>query len=313
MRVLIPGGSGQVGTILARRLHAQGHEVTVLSRYPQTMPWRSLPWDGASPGTWAYLLDSTDVVINLAGRSVDCRYTEPNRAQILRSRIESTHVLGECIARAKTPPSLWLNASTATIYRHAYERPQDDITGELGGKEPNAPFTWRFSIDVATKWEDAFFSANTPNTRKVALRSAMTMSPDPGGVFSVLSRLVKLGLGGTAGSGDQYVSWIHHRDFTRAIDFLIEHEELDGPINLCSPHPLPNNEFMSELRKAWGQSIGLPAKEWMIEFGAFFLRTESELILKSRRVIPTRLINAGFDFQFPTWPEAAQHLVKDAR
>jgi uncharacterized protein (TIGR01777 family) len=307
-RILIPGGSGQVGSILARRFHAQGHEVTVLSRYPQNMPWRTLPWDGETAGVWTHLLNATDIVINLAGRSVDCRYTESNRAQILRSRLDSTRIIGEAIAVAATPPKLWLNASTATIYKHSMDRDQDELSGEIGDALP-----WNFSIDVATKWEEAFFAARTPQTRKVALRSAMTMSPDAGGVFSVLSRLVRLGLGGAAGSGEQFVSWLHHRDFTRAIDFLIDHEELEGAVNLCSPHPLPNREFMAQLREAWQQPFGLPAQAWMVEVGAFFLRTESELILKSRRVVPTRLLEAGFHFQYPNWREAAQQLVADAR
>jgi len=313
LRILIPGGAGQVGTFLARRFHAQGHEVTVLSRYPRNMQWRTLPWDGESAGAWAHLLDNTDVVINLAGRSVDCRYTRANRAQILRSRLDSTRILGQCIATAKTPPRLWLNASTATIYCHSLDEDQDDIWGELGGDEANAPSTWRFSIDVATQWEDTFFAARTPHTRKVALRSAMTMSPDKGGVFDVLSKLARFGLGGTVGSGNQYVSWIHHRDFTRAVDFLIEREDLEGAVNLSSPNPLPYRDFMKTLRGAWGQSIGLPATEWMLEIAAFFLRTESELVLKSRRVIPTRLLHAGFEFQFSDWQDAAKHLVADAR
>ncbi|MBM3763027.1 MAG: TIGR01777 family protein [Acidobacteria bacterium] len=308
LRILIPGGSGQVGTILARRFHAQGHEVTVLSRYPQNMQWRTLPWDGESAGVWAHLLDSTDIVINLAGRSVHCRYTESNKAQILRSRLDSTRILGQAIASASNPPRLWLNASTATIYRHSIDQPQDDLTGEIGD-----PGSWGFSIEVATQWEQAFNAAHTPNTRKIALRSAMTMSPDPGGVFSVLSRLVKLGLGGTNGPGKQYVSWVHHRDFTRAIDFLIEHEELSGPINISSPNPLPNAEFMAALRTAWQQSIGLPATKWMLEIGAFLMRTETELILKSRRVVPTRLLNAGFEFLHADWPTAARQLVNDSR
>ncbi|MEO5951025.1 MAG: DUF1731 domain-containing protein, partial [Chloroflexia bacterium] len=170
-----------------------------------------------------------------------------------------------------------------------------------------------FSIDVATQWERAVFDSTTPKTRKVALRSAMTMSPDSGGIFDWLSMLVRFGLGGANGTGNQYVTWVHHRDFTRAIDFLIEREDLDGPINICSPNPLPNREFMAALRSAWGQRLGLPATKWMLEIGAFFLRTETELILKSRRVIPTRLLNAGFEFQQPDWSAAAINLVKNMR
>jgi hypothetical protein len=202
-----------------------------------------------------------------------------------------------------------MNASTATIYRHALDRPMDEATGEIGGRECDVPSTWRFSIDVATGWEQSFFSANTPNTRRIALRSAMTMSPDPGGVFCQLLRLVRFGLGGTAGSGQQFVSWIHDTDFLRSIDYLIAHEELDGPINLAAPNPLPNREFMQALRQAAGAATGLPSTRFMLELGAWFLRTETELILKSRRVIPGRLLQSGFNFQFPEWESAARDLV----
>jgi len=202
-----------------------------------------------------------------------------------------------------------MNASTATIYRHALDRPMDEATGELGGIEPNAPSTWRFSIDVATSWEREFFAAVTPGTRKIALRSAIIMSPDQGGPFAILSKLVRAGLGGKAASGRHFVSWIHDADFVRAIDFLIAQEQLNGCINVSSPGPLPNGEFMRALRKAWGIPIGFPATKWMLEVGAFLLRTETELILKSRRVVPQRLQDAGFDFRFSDWPSAARDLV----
>jgi uncharacterized protein (TIGR01777 family) len=202
-----------------------------------------------------------------------------------------------------------MNASTATIYRHALDRPMDEQTGEIGGNEPNAPAKWRFSIDVATSWEGAFFAAMTPKTRKIALRSAMIMSPDRGGVFDTLLRLVRFGLGGTSGSGMQFVSWVHDTDFLRSIEYLIARDEIDGAVNIASPNPLPNREFMKALRQAWGARIGLPAASWMLEIGTLFLRTETELVLKSRRVIPGRLVDAGFQFQFPEWPAAAQNLV----
>jgi NAD dependent epimerase/dehydratase family enzyme len=185
----------------------------------------------------------------------------------------------------------------------------DEIHGELGGNEPGAPDTWNFSIDVAKAWEDAFFSTDTPQTRKVALRSAMTFSPDRGGVFDVFLNLVRHGLGGTNLPGTQFVSWIHEADFIRVIGLLIARADLSGPINLASPNPLPNRDFLRILRKAWGIPIGLPTTSWMLELGTFLLRTESELVLKSRRVIPTRLLNAGFTFSYPTWPEAAHELV----
>ena len=202
-----------------------------------------------------------------------------------------------------------MNASTATIYRHALDRAMDEQTGEIGGNEPDAPAKWRFSIEVATNWERAFFDAPTPNTRKIALRSAVIMSPDRGGVFDRLLRLVRFGLGGTAASGRQFVSWIHDADFVRSIDYLIARDEIDGIVNLASPNPLPNREFMKALRQAWGTSVWLPATSWMLEIGTFFLRTETELVLKSRRVIPGRLVEDGFQFQFPEWGAAVQNLV----
>jgi len=310
MKVIIPGGTGQVGTILARAFLRDGNEVVVLSRKPVTAPWRVVAWDAHTLGNWASEFDGADVIINLAGRSVNCRYTPENRRTIIESRVHSTRVVGEAIAHAVRPPAVWLQASTATIYAHRYDAPNDETTGILGGSETHAPDTWRFSIEVATAWERALDEAKVPRTRKVKLRSAMTMSPDPDGVFDVLLGLARQGLGGRAGDGRQFVSWIHDQDFIRAIHYLIEHDALEGPVNLAAPHPVPNAEFMRALRDAWGIRFGLPANKWMLEIGAFFLRTETELILKSRRVVPGRLLQEGFAFNFPTWPEAAQDLCR---
>lgn len=267
-------------------------------------------WDGQNLGDWASELDGCDVVVNLAGRSVNCRYNAANRREIKESRIVTTELVGAAITRSSTPPKLWMNASTATIYRQAMDRAMDDITGEIGGREPGIPSTWRFSYDVATSWERAFFDAATPYTRKIALRSAITMSPDRGGAFETLLNLVRLGLGGRSGLGRQFVSWIHDADFVRALEFLIARTDLDGCINITSPNPLPNRDFMAALRRAWGAPFGLPAADWMLEIGALLLRTETELILKSRRVVPTRLVDAGFGFQFPGWSTAAADLVQ---
>ncbi len=310
LRVVIPGGSGQVGQILARHFHGQGHEVTVLARKMSAAPWRVVVWNGRELGKWTEAIDYADVIINLAGRSVNCRYGAANRREIKESRVQSTCVMGEAIAQSVHPPKLWMNASTATIYRHALDRPMDEAAGELGGNELGAPDTWNFSIDVARSWEQVFFASATPHTRKIALRSAIIMSPSRGGPFDMLLNLVRAGLGGKAGSGRQFVSWIHDADFIRAIEFLISHEDFDGCINLAAPHPLPNRDFMQELRQAYGAKIGLPATEWMLELGAFFLRTETELILKSRRVVPGRLPGAGFEFLFSDWPSAAKDLVE---
>jgi uncharacterized protein len=309
MKIVIPGGTGQVGQLLARHFQAQGHDVTVFSRNPRPAPWRVVPWDGVTVGPWVSELDQSDVCINLAGRSVNCRYTAANRRSIYDSRVLSTQLLGKTIALLEHPPAVWLNASTATIYRHALDRPMDEATGELGGNEPGAPDTWNFSIHVAKAWEQAFFAAHTPRTRKLALRSAMTFSPDRGGVFDLFLSLVRHGLGGTNSPGNQFVSWIHEADFIAAIEFLIAAPYISGVVNLASPHPLPNRDFLSALREAWGTRVGLPTARWMMEIGTFLMRTESELILKSRQVIPGRLLVAGFPFQFPDWPPAARDLV----
>src|SRR6185369_2573880 len=214
-------------------------------------PWRVVSWDGVTPGDWIAELEQSDVCINLAGRSVNCRYTAANRRTIFESRIRSTRLLNEVIASVKRAPRLWINASTATIYRHSLDRAMNETDGELGGKEPGAPDTWKFSNDVAKAWEEVFFSTRTPRTRKIAIRSAMTFSPDRGGVFDVLLGLVRHGLGGRQGPGTQFVSWIHETDFVRAVELLISWETFDGVVNLSSPNPIPNEDFMRVLREAW--------------------------------------------------------------
>jgi uncharacterized protein len=313
MKIIIPGGTGQVGTLLARAFHRDGHEVVVLARTPKAAPWRVVQWDPAALDQWANELEGSNVVINLAGRSVNCRYTAKNREEIFQSRVSSVKAVGRAISQASRPPSVWLQASTATIYAHRYDAPNDEKSGRIGGGEPDVPETWRFSIDVATGWEKALDEAPAGRTRKVKLRSAMIMSPDRDGIFDTLLTLVRRGLGGTSGDGRQYVSWIHEVDFVRAIYWLIERADVDGAVNLASPNPLPNKEFMLVLRRAWGTSIGLPATKWMLEVGAILLGSETELILKSRRVIPGRLLEQGFAFKFPDWQTAALELCERSR
>jgi len=314
MRVVLPGGSGQTGTMLARFFHARGDEVTVLSRRPATgLPWRVVGWDGCTVGPWTEALEGADAVIHLSGRTVNTRYTAAHRREILESRTVPTALLGEVMAAATRPPRVWLNASTATIYRHALDRAQDERTGEHGGSEPGVPASWGFSVAVGEAWERAMFAPVLPATRRVAMRISMVMSPDAGGVFQVLSGLVRKGLGGTQGPGDQRVAWMHDVDFCRACAYLIERTEIEGPVNLCSPEPLRNREFMRELRRAWGVRLGLPAPRPALAIGAMVMRTETELILKSRYVVPTRLLESGFTFDYPRWDAAAEDLVARSR
>jgi uncharacterized protein len=323
MRIVIPGGSGQVGRMLARFFQERGHSVTVLTRGPYTAQWQTVHWDGKHAGPWVETLEGADACIHLSGKSVNCRYTAKNRRALYDSRIGPTRLLNQVIAGLAEPPRVWLNASAANIYRHAtrgteFDRPMDEATGEIGGNElisarRRAPAKWKWTVKLLQDWEAAFFETPTPRTRKIALRTSLVFSPAPGNIFAVLSNLVRFGLGGTQGNGQQYVSWMHEADYARAVELLIEHEEMEGPVNLAAPEPLPNREFMAALRDAWDMPNGLPAPAPLIALGAFFLRTEPELVLKSRRVAPKKLLDAGFKFQFPEWPAAAEDLVRQWR
>lgn len=308
MKIVIFGGTGQLGAVLVRAFQARGDDVAVVSRSNATAA-RRVEWDGKSVGAWASELDGADVVLNLAGRSVNCRYTPANRKAMFDSRVESTRAVGRAIAACPNPPRVWLQMSTATIYSHRFDAANDEATGIIGGSEPGVPASWKFSIDIAQAWEHELAAAETPRTRKVALRSSLVLNADRGGIFDVLLGLTRAGLGGSIGDGAQYVSWLHERDFVGMVAFLIEHEALDGAVILASPQPLPQREFMAALRAAWGTSIGLPATRWMTAVGAFFLRTETELTFKSRRVVPQRLLDAGYRMIFPEWPAAARELV----
>jgi uncharacterized protein len=327
LRIVLPGGSGQVGQALARHFQQLGHHVTVLTRGPYTAPWQTVHWDGENPGPWTEYMEGADVCINLSGRSVNCRYDTAHRQSIYESRIHSTRLLGHVIASLAEPPRVWMNASAATIYTRALDEkgvdlPLDELTGRLGEEEHQAapaPFAPRwsprrgFSAREARDWEAAYFAAETPRTRKIALRSAIVLSPTPGTAFGVLSNLVRLSLGGKQGNGRQFVSWIHEADYARAVEFLIAREEIDGPVNLAAPNPLPNRAFMAALREAWDVPNGFPAPWIAIQLGALFLRTEPELVLQSCRAVPGRLLDAGFQFQFPGWPQAAEDLVQQWR
>jgi uncharacterized protein (TIGR01777 family) len=268
MKIVLAGGTGHLGQILAHDLAAHGHEIVIISRSSNARPG-SLQWDGRHLGPWASALDGADAVINLAGRSVNCRYTKTNLQEMMGSRIDSTRVIGQAIQAAARPPKIWLQMSTATIYAHRFDASNDEVTGRIGGDEPDAPVYWRTSIDIAQAWERTLDEADTPATRRVALRCAIVLSSAPGGVFSILSGLTRFGLGGPIAGGRQFMSWIHAHDFARAVRFLLERDDISGPVNLAAPDPRPQRQFMAALRTAWGVPIGLPATAGMIEVAAF--------------------------------------------
>jgi uncharacterized protein (TIGR01777 family) len=319
-RIVLSGGSGFLGGELARHFSTLEWKVVILTRSPRLRAdgVREVAWDAKSLGDWVRELEGATAVVNLTGRSVDCRYNAKNRREIMESRVNSTRVVSEAIGRCKTPPRVWLNSSTATVYQHTFGKPHDESSREMDSATDAKD---AFSVEVAQAWERTLFEARLPLTpalspsdgereitRKVALRTSMVLGLGRNSVFPVLRRLTKFGLGGRQGSGKQFVSWIHVEDFCRAIEWIIARDDLAGPINQCAPNPLPNEEMMKLFREVCGMPIGLPATEWMLEIGAFFLRTETELIFKSRRVVPGRLLASGFEFRFPTFREALVDL-----
>jgi uncharacterized protein (TIGR01777 family) len=313
LRLVIAGGSGALGHALSEFWARTHGDVVVLSRTPRLnrrVDGREIafvPWNGDEVGPWHKYLEGARALVNFAGRSVNCRYTPRNKADILHSRLRPTRALAQAISQCESPPPVWLNAASATIYRDSRERDMDEVTGQFGEG---------FSIDVCLQWERAFIEASVgpheDRVRRVALRMAMVMGPGKGEVFEVFSNLVRHGLGGVHGDGGQWMSWIHHADLCRAIDFLIGRGDLEGAVNICAPRPLPEHEFLSVLRHEWHMPLGLPTPRPALELGARLIGTEPELLLKSRRVVPRRLLEAGFEFGFATWEEAARDLVRSA-
>nr|WP_237179174.1 TIGR01777 family oxidoreductase [Paenibacillus sp. MMS18-CY102] len=287
------GGTGFIGQYLERKYQELGYETLIISRQPQHLAWQDT-------NRIKEALESAELLINLAGKSVNCRYNDANKEAILRSRTETTAILGQALAGCTNPPPLWLNSSTATIYRDATDRPMTEATGDIGTG---------FSVEVAQTWERALFAFELPRTRQIALRISIVLGAD-GGAMTPYRNLVRYGLGGQQGSGDQRFSWIHIEDLFRIMQFLQQHEELSGVFNCSSPNPVTNRIFMREMRRAMNRRIGLPAAAWMLAVGAFALRTETELITKSRWVMPERLLHEGFVFQFADLDAALADLLK---
>jgi len=291
-KVVLAGGTGFLGEYLCSKFRARGDAVIIISRSRGDVLW-------SNKKGLIDAFEKADVVINLAGKSVNCRYSESNKSEIIHSRVETTRLIGEAIVACKQPPRLWINSGTATIYRHADDRPMTEVKGEIGKG---------FSVDVATKWEKAFFDFQLPATRQVAFRMAIVLGKR-GGVMQPLNRLVRFGLGGKQGNGKQVFSWIHIEDVFQVILFAMEHKELAGVVNCSSPNPITNEVLMKSLRKALRVLIGLPSPEWLLKIGAVLIRPETELILKSRWVLPQRLVQSGFRFTYPTLTSALEEIL----
>ncbi|MBL7704521.1 MAG: TIGR01777 family oxidoreductase [Taibaiella sp.] len=296
MKIVIAGGSGFLGRALQQYFATQAHKIILLNRIPRSA--NAIQWDGKSQGDWSRAIDGADVLINLAGKSVDCRYTEANKNAIHSSRIDSTRALQEAVNQASHKPALWINASSATIYIHADTRQMNEYTGTIGDD---------FSMNVCKDWEAAFFKENTPDVRKVAIRTAIVLGNE-GGAYPKLKALTKAFLSGQQGNGQQMMSWIHLHDFCRAIDHIIQDKEIDGPVNVTAPEPLPNKAFMRLLREKYRRPFGLSQNRLLLELGAIFLRTEAELLLKSRNVYPEKLMLQGFSFKYPGIVQALKAL-----
>ena len=312
-KIIIAGGTGFMGEEMIRYFGKQ-NQLIILTRnsnhsvnnrnsysslsHEDLSNTKFVQWDGVTVGNWAQELEDADILINLSGKSVNCRYTEANKKAIFDSRILPTQALGTAINQLTNPPKLWINASSATIYRHAMDKPQDEYTGEIEND---------FSVQVCKLWEQTLYEQRTPFTRKVALRMAITLGS--GGVLIPYFNLLKYGLGGRQGSGKQMYSWVHIADTCRMIEWLYDHKELEGTFNCSSPNPVTNETFMSSLRKVTGTTFGMPAYEWMIKLGTAIIGTEAELVLKSRWVIPSKILETGFQFQYEKLEDALQAIV----
>lgn len=299
-KLIIAAGTGFLGQALIYYFKDKCEEIIVLTRGKSQIKngIKYVNWNAKTLSGWEIELENTDLIINLAGKSVDCRYTDKNKKEILASRIDSTIVLNQAIVLCKYPPKHFINSSTATIYRHSEDKEMDEYSGEIGND---------FSMNVAKTWEKTFFETNTPQTIKTAIRTSIVLGKT-GGAFIPLKRLTKLGLGGKNGSGNQYISWIHEKDFARAIDFIYQYKMTDL-VNVVSPKPIKNNDFMKKLQKAVGISFGLPISKSLLNFGAKIIKTEPELVLKSRNVIPKKLMEKGFTFEFSDIEKTFNNLI----
>lgn len=298
-KLVIAAGTGFLGQVIVNHFRDKFEEIVILTRGKSEIKntIKYVNWNAKTLSGWENELENADILINLAGKSVDCRYTDKNMKEILSSRIDSTSILNKAVLQCKNPPKHWLNSSTSTIYRNSEDKQMTEENGEIGND---------FSMNVAKSWEKALFQIETPKTLKTALRTSIVLGKN-GGAFIPLKRLAQFGLGGKQGNGNQFISWIHEKDFARAIEFIIE-KDIIGVVNVVSPKPIQNKEFMFELRKVLKIPIGIPTPKAILKIGAKIIGTEPELVLKSRNVIPKRLQEIGFEFKFDTLDKTFKNL-----
>lgn len=300
-KIVLAGGTGQIGTALCKFYAERAEKIIILSRREnkQVKNMHYVKWDAKTQGEWVKEIGGADIVVNLCGKNVNCRYTRKNKKEIFDSRTNSTKALATAIS--SNPPKLWVQSASATIYRHSEDRPMTEKDGVIGTG---------FSVEVCKKWERVFLEETQQFTgmRRVILRISLVLGKKEG-VFPRLRNLARLGMGGKQGSGEQWVSWIHETDVARMIDWIATHREIDGVINCTAPTPVKNKDFMSIIRNGFHMPLGLPSPAWLLEMGAFFIRTETELILKSRWVLPRKIERTGFDFQFPDAATAIHNLI----
>jgi uncharacterized protein (TIGR01777 family) len=297
--IIIAGGTGFLGQTLESYFHKKGYTIKILTRKPKKE--NHLYWNANELGNWVNDLENADALINLTGKSVDCRYNGKNKKLIYDSRINSTNILGLAINLCENPPKVWMNSSTATIYENSFDKEMAETDGDIGND---------FSMGIAKSWEKAFNSIINPKTRKIVLRTSIVLGKN-GGALIPLKTLTKFGLGGKQGSGKQKVSWIHEVDFTKAIEFLLNQDNLSGTFNLCVPNPTDNKTLMQSLRKGLKTPFGIPHPKSLLEIGAILIGTETELILKSRNVIPMRLLQNGYSFSFTNIEFALNDLLNN--
>ena len=297
-KILIAGGTGFIGQILEAYFKTKGFQVNILSRNPKRE--NEIYWNAKNlEASWVSHLENLDVLINLTGKNINCRFTEKNKQLITNSRVDATRVLGKAINACENPPKVWINSSTTSIYKESFDMVMTEDNNKLGND---------FENEVATVWEAAFYKYKNPKTRKIIVRTSLILGQEDG-AFVPLKKLAQFGLGGKAGNGKQFVSWMHKEDFARAIAFLIENEDAEGPFNFCAPHPITNAVLMKTFRKEIGIPFGIPSPKFILEIGAFFMQTETDLILKSRNVIPKKLLDSGFKFKFDTIEVALKDLL----